>query len=153
VNEPTDITKAVRQVHPLLESLLGASDRMQSYSAVSEIAIYLEPGTEDRILAFCVESWQVGRAVFNAALTSGIADVSEFPETMRLTVSGIASIWSAQFQKHPRPASEGLLYAETQLWQKGDTAGDSWVLWLRSALKHSLGKDVQEVMSQHLQKR
>ena len=153
VKRPTDITKASQEVRPLLDSLIKAEDRMQSYIALGSLTNFLESGENEKILAFCIESWQVGRAIFNAALDNGITEVANFPETMRLGISTIASVWSGEFKKHPKQSSEGLQWAETQLWKNGDKAAEFWILWLRSALKHSLGRDVQEIMSQYLQRR
>ena len=149
---PLDITKASQEVRPLLDRLISAEDRLQSYRALGSLKNFLESGADENILAFCVKSWQCGRAIFNAALTYGNTDVAKFPEAARLGVSAIASVWFVEFQKHPKQASDGLLYAETQLWKRGDKAADLWVIWLRRALEHGLGRDVQEIINQYLQR-
>lgn len=153
MSEPIDITGAVNEVRPLIENLMRAQDRMQTVMGLGTLTDFLSQGSREHTHAYCVESWQAGRAIFNAAMQNGITDVAAFPDIIRLKVSIIATLWTQEFKNHPKDASEGLLYAETQLWRKGDRVADWWVLWLRAALKHGLGKDVDEIMKQHLKRR
>jgi len=92
----------------------------------------------------------VGRAWLSSAFEQGNYDIGSYPDSLRLPLVGIATVWSEGFKINPKSTCEGLLYVETQFWKKGDRVGDAWVMWLRNMLKQSLGKDVDVLMKQYL---
>jgi hypothetical protein len=137
MDESMNITQASEELRPLLEHLIKP-ESSEDWLMVDEALItFLESGSDERILAFCVESWKAGRAIFNAVEEIGINDVANFPGDMLSGICIISVFWQSEFKKHPKQAREGLLYAETQLWQKGDSVADWWGGWLRRELNYS----------------
>jgi hypothetical protein len=134
----------------MIEKLLKATDRMQSVMSVASLRSYISTGSAEQMLAFYIESWQAGRGWLSSAFEHEYYIIGSYPDSIRLPLVGIATVWSEGFKNNPKSACEGLLYVETQFWKKGDRVGDAWVLWLRDMLKQSLGKDVDDLMRQYL---